>query len=752
MDEQQLNYLFRLADAEMHVAPAAPHSDIPDSREDSRSHASDAGQPIETARYGGDSDAAGGTSRHEHAGTSDDPADSDLGKAVPPARFDETGESGPQSLTIEESGKLADKECCEVEQNDRLALSETDRLREAETTAIAQLTNTAGTIEVAQLFDSSAPKQTQSVSVTSSMLVDAVPETVTVRWEELVAGVWIEIKAASGLSFTPGRTHVGHQLRVVVSYTDSAGQTHTVVSVATDPVQKFAVGSGTDLDSLQGPERQAAADFSAIALSEPTTATTLSEIVPQTAMVSLRTLTGTDGPDFLSGGPEGDLIIGRAGNDTLIGGKGNDILLGGKGDDTFLATKDDGNDIVNGGEGYDTYDLSLTAADASVDLAAGTSSSAETGDDQLSDIENVIGSSGNDKIVGTEGDNVLTGGGGKDVLFGGAGDDTFRATVNDGNDVICGGDGVDTYDLSQTTSGATVDLSKGTSSSIETGDDKLSSIENAVGSSGNDTIVGTETANVLAGGDGDDILDGGAGDDTLIGGTGDDVYVVDSSGDIVIELPNQGTDTIQTSLSSFSLAELVTVEDLFFTGVGDFVGTGNELANVICGGWGSDTLSGGPGDDTLDGSGLSATTISNSGSGSSSSGSGSDHLYGGSGNDIIIGGSGNDYISGGSGDDIIIAGAGDDYIELGSGNDTIYLAVGFGNDFVIDDFDAHGQIGHQDMIDVSSYGFNSETALGSDILIGMADDGSTTITIGSDVLTLHGVGPGAISHTDFLFS
>lgn len=50
-------------------------------------------------------------------------------------------------------------------------------------------------------------------------------------------------------------------------------------------------------------------------------------------------------------------------------------------------------------------------------------------------------------------------------------------------------------------------------------------IENAIGSSSNDTIVGNGTANFLQGGSGNDFLSGGSGHDTLIGGSGNDRLV-----------------------------------------------------------------------------------------------------------------------------------------------------------------------------------------------------------------------------------
>ena len=49
-------------------------------------------------------------------------------------------------------------------------------------------------------------------------------------------------------------------------------------------------------------------------------------------------------------------------------------------------------------------------------------------------------------------------------------------------------------------------------------------IENAVGGSGNDSLIGNAADNVLTGGDGNDTLVGNNGSDTLIGGNGADVF------------------------------------------------------------------------------------------------------------------------------------------------------------------------------------------------------------------------------------
>ncbi len=85
----------------------------------------------------------------------------------------------------------------------------------------------------------------------------------------------------------------------------------------------------------------------------------------------------------------------------------------------------------------------------------------------------------------------------------------------------------------------------------------------------------------------------------MAGRAGDDTYVVNVATDKVTELAGEGTDTIETSLATFSLAALTAVENLTYTGTGNFTGTGNALDNTIRGGIGNDTLNGGTGADLL---------------------------------------------------------------------------------------------------------------------------------------------------------
>jgi Ca2+-binding RTX toxin-like protein len=167
-----------------------------------------------------------------------------------------------------------------------------------------------------------------------------------------------------------------------------------------------------------------------------------------------------------------------------------------------------------------------------------------------------------------------------------------------------------------------------------------------------------------------------------------------------------------TASATFTLA--ANVENLTFTGVGGFTGTGNGSDNVITGGSGIDVLSGGGGADTLIGNG------------------GVDSLTGGAGADILIGGAGNDVMNG------------------GTENDTFVFAAGFGND-TISQFDANATRG-QDLLDVSGLGITATNFAASVTITDLGAD--TLVTIGADSITLlgvNGVGANTIAIDDFRF-
>lgn len=437
---------------------------------------------------------------------------------------------------------------------------------------------------------------------------------------------------------------------------------------------------------------------------------------------------GGGGTNLLDGGPGNDWLVSdyEGSNDTLLGGEGNDTLLpgggdhltmlGGSGDDVYRVGRSTDIVIEYAGEGFDTvysdledYTLPANVEKLDLDLYGHNGTGNE--------LDNLIMGSGNGNwLKGEGGNDTIYGMGSHDTLEGGAGDDYLDGDYYDwtyygssfygddyldggeGNDVLMGGYGNDTYIFGRgyghdiiyedfkyghlynqannfdtiiikgDIQGIDVLLSRknddlilniiGTSDQLtvsgwfrESGENVVEQIQFEDGSiwdmayirqhamptatDGDDTLTGTagpDRIEGLGGNDylsglaGDDTLDGGPGADTLYGGPGDDTFIVDHTGDVVIEYSGEGIDTIKSSITR-TLSDHV--ENLKLTGAAAINGTGNSLDNYLTGNVAANTLTGHAGNDTLDG---------------------------GAGNDSLVGGTGNDtYLFGrGSGQDTIL--------------------------------------------------------------------------------------------------
>jgi Ca2+-binding RTX toxin-like protein len=390
----------------------------------------------------------------------------------------------------------------------------------------------------------------------------------------------------------------------------------------------------------------------------------------------------TDGRFVIDGGAGADALTGGGRNDRLDGGAGADGLAGGGGDDTYIV--DAGDTVVEGaGQGADTVKTAL----ASYTLAANVENLVFTGSGNFTGTGNVLDNS----ITGGSGDDTLNGASGGDSLIGLAGNDTYK--VDNSGDVVieAAGQGTDTVKtaLASYTLGANVENLTYTGS-------------------GNFAGTGNSLVNTIAGGNANDTLNGAGGGDTLIGYSGNDTYIVGNAGVVVTEGVGRGSDTVKTSLASYTLG--ANVENLTYTGGANFAGTGNGLANTITGGIGNDTLNGAGGGDSLIGlAGNDTYNVDNIGDVvTEAAGQGTDTVktalasytlganvenltytgvanFAGTGNSLantIAGGNANDTLNGAGGGDSLIGYSGNDTYIVGNAGVVVTEGVGRGTDTV----------------------------------------------------------------------
>jgi Ca2+-binding RTX toxin-like protein len=439
--------------------------------------------------------------------------------------------------------------------------------------------------------------------------------------------------------------------------------------------------------------------------------------------------------DILSGGDGEDLLFGEGGNDTLNGGSGNDKMLGGAGDDLYSVDR--------------TEDLVIEALNGGIDTVESLLESYRLGDH----IENLIlkgntalwgtGNRLDNQMVGNAENNAFVGLEGNDSLWGNAGDDELVG--NSGDDLMLGGIGNDTYWVEDRGDRVVEDADSGTDAVIATVNYALSAnVENlylsphssAISGSGNALnnfiglantgsdrfgvseqnlgLFGWDGDDTLEGGSGNDVLHGGTGNDLMRGGAGDDTYTVESLGDIVIEQPDNGIDTVLV-IASYILpdnVENLTVSSLFHDAID---GTGNALNNVITGNDGDNKLDGGDGNDTI------------------YSEWGNDIVSGGNGNDVLFGTATMSELLSGNDADTLTGGAGDDRFAYTSFNFAYNISNKTG-DIITDFANGNDVLDLRDLL-TDAYA-NAQFLIGDPIAQGflrLVDvDGNTQVQIDSD--------------------
>ena len=265
------------------------------------------------------------------------------------------------------------------------------------------------------------------------------------------------------------------------------------------------------------------------------------------------------------------------------------------------------------------------------------------------------------QYTGGDEDNVVIGFYNDDFIDLGGGADLFHLGL--GKDRIDGGPGKDMVSAEFFDAPVDIDLHRKTISSDGV-DATLKSVENANGSTYDDTITGNKKSNQLFGDEGDDTLNGGGGNDKLYGGPGDDTLKGGGGRDRIEG--GDGNDTIHGQGGPNTLVGGAGKDSIYAGNKGDKV-EGGGGSDLIVGGFGNDALSGGSGRDEI---------VGGAGDDIVDGGGGNDKLNGGRGADTITGGTGKDRINGGAGDDTLEGGPGNDRLEGGEDNDTLFGGPG----------------------------------------------------------------------------
>jgi len=297
---------------------------------------------------------------------------------------------------------------------------------------------------------------------------------------------------------------------------------------------------GVGDDILNGGAGTDSADYAALELAVQvnlSTGTANKDDYGTDSLVSIENVIGTALGDNITGSNANNVLDGGAGNDVLIGGDGNDTLIGGAGDDN-----------LDGGLGTDVADYSQATAALTIALQNGSPFTVDAGPfgtDTLTNIEGIIGGSGNDSLTGDAADNIFVGNQGNDTIDGGAGVDTLDYSQESGSTATSIGynsgdhyyyvtdangcqdevSGIEKLVLNNAST--SLELSTSTLDGLMTSGETLFTVDGSHLTGGHALTVSTMELGgsyqvALTGGMGNDILNGTQNNDTLFGGAGSD--------------------------------------------------------------------------------------------------------------------------------------------------------------------------------------------------------------------------------------
>jgi len=363
---------------------------------------------------------------------------------------------------------------------------------------------------------------------------------------------------------------------------------------------------------------------------------------------------------------------GNALNNTVTGNSGNNVLYGVDGADTLI-----------GGAGDDTYQVNGNVANVSTDFASNDTviEGAGGGNDTVvtsvydytmpANVENLLSNNNWQRLSGATGKPIYR------QLIGNDLNNNINANGNPATSFgayIDGGLGADTMTGTQDNDTYVVDnvgdviVETGwtlVGQNLSTSDTVITPFTYTLGAWLENVTLSGSAAVTATGNDYNNVLDGSLNPaaNTLVGGVGNDTYRV-GVGDVPIEQPGEGSDTLLVfasgfgvySLNVFANIENITLDDV----TGGSSAEGNDSDNVIFGSNAGNLLSGLGGNDQI--SDAVGTTDQ--------------------GQDTMLGGAGNDTLTSLFGQDVMDGGAGDDYLRFAriQANGTVVFGRGMGHD------------------------------------------------------------------------
>jgi hypothetical protein len=386
------------------------------------------------------------------------------------------------------------------------------------------------------------------------------------------------------ITVTPGQTEFNLQFKYDTQLANSASPVHSQFDLSFVTTMATASGVITLVDNRH------------VAIKDATSAADLTYLDPATGdNVLIFPAQGV--PHEVHAGNGGVTIYGSNANDFLYGGTGNDIIYGGVGSSTFFQGGAGADQLIGSTTGNNTASYAGSAQGVTVDLATGVGTGGDAQGDQLTNIQNLIGSANNDTFVASSQANKFDGGTG----------------------------GSDTVSYAHSSSGVTVDLVNNVGSGGDAAGDTYVSIENVIGSTSNDTFIASSAANSFTGNGGTDTVS----------------YALSTQGVTVNLKTNLGT-------GGFAAGDT-------YNGIQNFVGSafddtfvGNAAVNSFDGGAG--------GNDTVSYAGSTAAVTVNLVTGRGSNGDAAGDTYiriqnviGGDGNDTFVVGLDSKNFDGGAG-------------------------------------------------------------------------------------------------------